>query len=223
MFIQQFMDIAHANRWDEREILLHLRINLTEKAQECGQFDKTEDVLEELRSRFGITYRRARDKLDLMRKSSGQGIHELGMEISKLVKLAYPNMSAADREDMAMDRLAKVMNNVELRGYLIPLRPTSMRECLRLSDEFLQADNHGSRTPGLAAVAEEETTLLECMKALQQTVLQQGRALQQMQQQQLMQQQQMLQMQSYAQMAAPASTAAPAPAPRNRQQNKGCY
>ena len=35
------MDIAHANRWDE-------------KAQECGQFDQTEDVLEELRSRFGI-------------------------------------------------------------------------------------------------------------------------------------------------------------------------
>ena len=104
----------------------------------------------------------------------------------------------------------------------MPLRPTIMRECLRLSDEFLQADNHGSRTPRLAAVAEEESSLLECMKALLQTVLQQGQALQQMQQQQLLQQQQqMLQMQSYAQMAATASTAAPAP--RNRQQNKGCY
>ena len=110
MFIQQFMDIAHANRWDERETLLHLRLNLTEKAQECGQFDKTEDVLEELRSRFGITFRQARDKLELRHKLSSQGIHELGMEISKLVKLAYPNMSAADREDMAMDRFAEVMN-----------------------------------------------------------------------------------------------------------------
>ena len=128
MFIQQFMDIAHANRWDEREILLHFRLNLTEKAQECGQFDKTEDVLEELRSRFGITFRQARDKLDLRHKLPSQGIHELGMEISKLVKLAYPNMSAADREDMAMDRFAKVMNNVELSWYLMPLRPTSMWE-----------------------------------------------------------------------------------------------
>ena len=100
------------------------------------------------------------------------------------MKLVYLNMSAADREDMAMDRFAKVMNNVELLRYLIPLRPTSMRECLRLSDELLQADNHGSRTPRLAAVAGEETTLLECMKALQQKVLQQGQTLKQMQQQQ---------------------------------------
>ena len=68
------MDIAHANRWDEQEILLHLCLNLTEKAQECGQFDKTE-----LCSRFGITYRQARDKFDLMHKSSSQGIFELGM------------------------------------------------------------------------------------------------------------------------------------------------
>ena len=102
-----------------------------------------------------------------------------------------------------------------------------MRECLRHTDDFLQADTQGSRTPRLAAVAEDQqTAILECMKALQQSVLQQGQALQQLQQQQ-----QALQMQSFAQLtpymqpAAAAAPAAPVTAPAfgDKKTEHGCF
>ena len=99
-----------------------------------------------------------------------------------------------------------------------------MQECLRHTDDFLQADTQGSRTPRLAAVAEDQqTAILECMKALQQSVLQQGQALQQLQQQQ-----QALQMQSFAQLTPymqPAAAAAPVTAPAfgDKKTKRGCF
>ena len=222
IFISQFTDISRSNRWTAEEQLLHLRLSLTEKAQECGQFDTTEEILEELRSRYGLTYQQARDRLNNLRRTPNTSIHELGMEITKLVRLGYPNMMAADREDIAMDRFSKVMNNVELKRYLLPMRPQTMRECIRLTDEFLQADASGSRTPRLTAVAEEQNPMLECMQALQQTV---GQALQQMQQQQAFQMQMLMQQQQQqSQLPQFAAPAAPTSAPTTRPRQKtGCY
>ena len=37
MFVTQFMDVAHVNRWDERKVVLHLRSSLSDRAHDCGQ------------------------------------------------------------------------------------------------------------------------------------------------------------------------------------------
>lgn len=173
LFIQQFKDVAAANHWTPEDSLLHLRLNLTDKAQECGEFDNLEEVWEELRSRFGLTYKQARDRLSSLRKVSGVTMHELGMEISRLTKLGYPAMAAPDQEDLALDRFQTVMNNVELRRYLTPLRPQTMRECLRLSEEFFQAEQ-GLKSTRVTAVTETPNPVVEAIKALKETVLKQA-------------------------------------------------
>ena len=181
-YIRQFTDVANANDWSPADRLLHLRLSLTDKAQECGEFDNLEDIWEELRSRFGLNQKQARDRLSTLRRAPGMSIHELGMEISRLTRLGYPNMAVPDQEDLALDRFQAIMNNVELRRYLTPLRPQTMRECLRLSEEFFQVDQ-GSRPTKVTAVTETPDVVMETLKDLQNVITQQAAEIQTLRQQ----------------------------------------
>ena len=103
--------------------------------------------MEELRSRFGLTYIQAREKLDSLKKTAGSSIHELGTEISKLMRLGHPNMHAADREDLAIEKFINVMNNVELKRYLLPLRPTPCGSVSAIRTTFCKPTPRAAELP----------------------------------------------------------------------------
>lgn len=63
LFIEQLRDVTDANRWSERDKLLHLRGCLEGTARVCGQSDSTRGTFDSCRTRYGISTRQAKEHL----------------------------------------------------------------------------------------------------------------------------------------------------------------
>lgn len=164
MFITDFTDVADMNQWDQRETQLHLRLSLTNKAKECARTEGVYGIFQELRTRFGLTTKQARDQLRITRKQPGQSLHELGSEISRLLTLAYPALSPADRMEMSMDAFSKAIENVALQRHLLATQPITLTEMIQSADEFLQIGRE--RTKITVTNTDEETPASNQMKQL---------------------------------------------------------
>lgn len=190
LFLKQFGDVAEANRWSALERTLHLRSQLSGDAHSCGQGEDWQEIAEDLRARYGLTRGRARDMLSGMQLKTGQNVHKQAAEITRLVALAFPILPEGDQRAMALDYFNRSWESKGVQQHLLAVRPTSMREAVRATEDFLSIQSSGPRprahavepmedesTPtgqmeaGLAALAEaihSQTTLL------QQVVLQMG-------------------------------------------------
>ena len=155
LFITQFDAVAIANNWQEDEATLRLKLSLQGKAANCSQAPTREEIYENLRSRFGLTPKQAKDMLRSIRKNPNQSLHELGCEITKLTNLAYGNLSKDDRTEMALDTFARALEHVGVQRHLLQAKPTSMSEMVKCCDEFFQVGKE-SKTK-LTAITEEET------------------------------------------------------------------
>lgn len=107
LFIQGFTDVAQANNWDQQAANLNIRLCLEKSAQECAWGDTVEVVIANLRARFGMTMRQARDKLATIRKEFGKNFHSFGVDIMKLVRIAHPTMGANLQQDLAVETVKR--------------------------------------------------------------------------------------------------------------------
>lgn len=185
LFLLQFHDIRRANHWVDTESLLHLRSALTGKAMECGRGETLEEVLENLVSRFGISTKKARDRLKIMHKSPHESVYELGMEINKMVKIAYPRMDQADRSEMAIDTFSKAMDNRALQRHLLARPPLDISEAISFTEEFLQVGGE-HRPSRVTAISDEHNStetasmtqgIMQTLQAMQETLSQQAEAI----------------------------------------------
>ena len=154
LFISQFLDVARANEWPNYESTLHLRSVLSGKALECGQGTTMDEILDELRSSFGMTDRQARDRLRSYHKSSKQSWREVGKEISTLVKRAYRRLDPEDQEDMALDVFTKGLDKQVQRHFLLK-PPANMKDAVQMVEDYLQVGGD-SRQPKVNAVETEQ-------------------------------------------------------------------
>ena len=69
-FLDQFNEVAEANRWDEASTLIPLRESLKDEARECGRSPTLLGVEDRLRSSFRLTPRKARAKRALCKRAS---------------------------------------------------------------------------------------------------------------------------------------------------------
>ena len=159
------------NQCSDQESLLHLRLNLTSKARDEGIYSKVAQIYDNLRSRFGLTTKQARDKLGNLKISANKNIHELGSEILRLVKLSYTNMPDTDQDDLAMDKFTAVMNDTGLKRHVIALRPESIKDAVQMTEEYIQVDYTSTK---LTAITVESSAVLDVIQALQPTVKQQA-------------------------------------------------
>ena len=67
-FIQQFRDVVGANQWPQGAVLLHLRQALEGDAKDWGRPAESEKVFNNLRARFGLAPREARNRLSNEKK-----------------------------------------------------------------------------------------------------------------------------------------------------------
>ena len=193
LFLLQFNDVMAANQWTERDGLLHLRLSLTSKALECGRGESLEQITNNLIARFGTTTKQARDKLKYIRKTPQISIHELGIEIDRLINLAYPRIEQEDRNEMAIDVFSKAIDNKPLQRHLLARPPDNIAEAIRTTEEFLQVGGD-IRPPRIATIYEEEEgedksktkktpditeTIVQTLQSLQTTMAQQQAAIQQ--------------------------------------------
>lgn len=142
LFIQQYTDVAQANQWDAQAAHLNLRLSLEKSAVECTRGANVEAIFGNLRARFGLSMRQARDKLAMIRKEPGQNFHAFGVEILKLVRLAYPDMDAIVQEEFAVETVKRCIENRNLYRYLLPLQLNAVGNLCRAADEYVQAGAH---------------------------------------------------------------------------------
>lgn len=136
LFISQFQDICEANDWDQQTTLIQLRSSLEGPARECGRDVTIEGIVAELRARFGVSRRQARERLARLRKLKTQTMHEFAGEIQRLVGLAYPEIPVLARSDMALDFFSLALDDPTVKRHLLAVRPVTMAEAVTAVEDF---------------------------------------------------------------------------------------
>jgi hypothetical protein len=156
LFITQFNDVKHANNWGRAETLLHLRSCLEKDAIDCGRGEDYEEVLDNLRARFGLSVRQARDRLSALRREPNQSLHSLGVEVKRLVRLAYPTMAPADRTILAVEALKKAIDNRALSRHLLALQCETVESVVLAAEEYFQVAGSSLKPRSTVAVLGRE-------------------------------------------------------------------
>lgn len=169
LFIGQFHSVRESNQWECDEAILHLRLSLTEKAADCGRGEDIPAILENLRARFGLTQRQAKDRLKRLRRGPQQSLQELGTQAEKLAATGYPNLCQAERTEMALEHFTSALDNVAAERHLLAVKPETMAEAINEADEFLQLGKNRGRVNQIDSPGEinPNDVLAEILKAVQ--------------------------------------------------------
>jgi hypothetical protein len=137
LFLRQFNDVAKANQWGDDATLLHLRSALKEEASGCGGADTVDEILEALKTRFGLTPAEARTRLIQMKRDYKNTLQEHASQIEELVRVAYQDFGPAARTRLAIDQFTSSVNNMALQRHYLAIRPETVQEAVRAGNEFL--------------------------------------------------------------------------------------
>ena len=132
--------MAAANWWSERESTLHLRASLEGEALDCGRGKTTNEILEGLRSRFGMSQDKAQTKLQTLRRQPKQSLHALGGELTKLAEIAYPDQGEAFCRRTVISCFYRAVNNRELEHLLANNKQTTLTETIRVAEDHIMRD-----------------------------------------------------------------------------------
>ena len=105
LFVKQFSDVAVANDWTQPGTLLHLRTALRDGATDCGRASTAIGIFTALRARYGLSPREARARLVSLTRDSKTSLHQHGVEVERLVELAYADLPENLRRTMVVDKL----------------------------------------------------------------------------------------------------------------------
>ena len=176
LFIQQFGDVAEANHWTPLERTLHLRSQLSGDAQSCGRGEDYDTIIEDLQGRYGLTKRKARDRLFTMVIRVGQDIHKQAAEISRLVGLAFPILPEPDRQSMALEYFSKAWESKAVQEHLLAIRPANVREAVRATEDFL-AIHSTSQRPRANVVGQPEEEVAAARTTMDQGLMMMAEAM----------------------------------------------
>ena len=138
LFINQFEDVAQANRWDGVSARIHLRAALTDAAVACGQAEDVEHIFTALRARFGMTGREAKAKLAVLRKGQQTSLQEHAAQVDRLVDTAYAELPRQHQREMKLDIFQTSLGNAYLQRHSLAVQPRTLEDAVRAGNEFLQ-------------------------------------------------------------------------------------
>ena len=152
LFIQHFQEVAEANRWNGMATLLHLREALQGGAREYGRPATTEEVFTALRSRYGLTPKEARSRLNGLKKEPRQSLHDHAIEIEKLVRKAFGELPEEVQTNMMLDAFCGSLGNATLQRHLLAIRPETLNEAVQHGQEYLQVKSDRGSGPSQVRV-----------------------------------------------------------------------
>jgi hypothetical protein len=155
LFIQQFGEVAEANRWEEAAALLHLREALKEGARDCGRAQSLLGTFTALRARYGLSPREARSKLNSLRREPSTTLQEHASEVQKLVSVAYPDLPRCNQADMIIEIFCSTVGNAYLQRHLLAVPTPTLDDAVRAGNEFLQIKVYPTKS-SIRMVEEEE-------------------------------------------------------------------
>lgn len=153
-FIRQFNDVAGANDWNDRSALLHLRTVLKDSAKDCGKSDDLDGAFTALRARFGTSPKEARSRLLTLKKDYKTGLQEHAADIEGLVELAFADLPAQNRREMALETFCSSLGNSYLQRHLLAVGARDIAAAVTAGNEFLQIRT-GS-TPGIRTITDDD-------------------------------------------------------------------
>ena len=156
LFLKQFDDVAVANGWTEEQQTLHLRAQLLGPAQNCGRGRSKAEIVEDLRARFGLTGRQAKERLSMLRRGARQSLHDLCAEITMLVGLGFPVLPQADQDSLTLDYFLQAVDNKALHRHMLAIRPRTPREAVIAAEEFFGYDRGVSSQRAMPVDMEEK-------------------------------------------------------------------
>ena len=104
-----------------------------------------EGIFTALRSRFGMTAKEARSRLNKLRRDTRQSLHDHATEVEKLVKKGYgadlPDEAVAN---MAVDIFCVTVGDSSLQRHHLAVQPETLSEAVQSGQEFLQVQSERS-------------------------------------------------------------------------------
>ena len=157
LFLEQFSDVAEANQWTPAQSTLHMRSQLDGPARGCGRGRDMSEIATSLRSQFGTSVRQAKDCLLHLKRDAKQSMFEHGAEVSRLVSLAYPQLSRGDREEMCLDYFLRSFDSKSLQRHMLAVQPASLQQAVGAAEEyFLVGGPERTTRPTVMVVGEQE-------------------------------------------------------------------
>ena len=138
LFISQFTEVATANQWNNMAALLHLREALQGDAKEYGRPCSTEEIFAALRSRYGLTTREARSRLNNLKRDSRKSLHDHANQVEGLSQIAFRELPEEVRTNMKLDAFCSSLGNSALQRHLLATQPETMAEAVQRGNEYLQ-------------------------------------------------------------------------------------
>lgn len=170
LYLQQFTDISAANRWEDRDSLLHLKCALEGAAAACSRGETLEIIFQGMRARFGISPRQARDKLGQLRYESNSSLHVLGVEVERLVDIAYPAAGQEVRNTLAIDSFTRALNHNALQRHLLVLQIESVADAVTAAQEYFQVGNNSGKPKHHVASVEVDHVSVEQKSPMEQVM-----------------------------------------------------
>ena len=112
-FIQQFQEVAIANDWSGMATLLHIHTNLKDDVCRCGSHATLEEVLEALRSKYGLTIRKAVSRLSRLKRETKLSLTQHATEVKKLVDAANADLTRIHRHEITLDLFQQIEKETE--------------------------------------------------------------------------------------------------------------
>ena len=156
LFLLQFNDVADANDWNDMDRLLNLRASLEGSAATCGRKGTVEEILANLRARYGLTEKQALDKLSVIRKPAKQSFHEYADEVTKLVATAYPDQDGEFLEKQSLQYFKRSLSNKTLQHQFSARAHHTLAEAVTIAEEFCQVEGIKPTLTQLDMLSDEE-------------------------------------------------------------------
>ena len=155
-FTRQFLDVAQANEWNQAATLLHLRESLKGNAQDCGNAETADGVLQALQARFGLSVREARCQITALRKNPKTTLQEHAAEVSRLANIAYADLPRDNKQRRILDLFQSTLGNAYLQRHLLAVNTPTIEEAVRAGNEFLQIKPMSMPNSNICTIEDDE-------------------------------------------------------------------
>lgn len=140
-FLHQFRRAAHVNRWLESHLVEILCLHLEGRALEfvnglpAVKVQTFDHLIEALESRFGTERMATVFKCELRQRKRkvGESLPDLGQDLRRLFRLAYPRATPQEQEEQLIDRFVEALNERNQRLEVRRGRPNTLEEAIHIA------------------------------------------------------------------------------------------
>ena len=140
-FLCQFRRACRVNRWRDADLCELLCLHLEGTALEfvnglpVGRVQRFEGLLEALGGRFGTARMATVYKCELKqrKRKRGESLPDLGQDLRRLTRLAYPSTTPEQQEEQLIDRFIEALVDRQQRLEVRRGRPRTLEEAIHLA------------------------------------------------------------------------------------------